>query len=920
MGINSNLRCSLKGQQLIKDFEGLRLKAYTDSIGVWTIGWGHTGSVYRGQVITHPRAQTLFESDLRVKAETQVDHFISIRLTQDQFDALCSFTFNAGSGSLQKSGIRREINKENFQLAHDLWLSQNTLKGNKGLRKRRRKEASLFLNGSSVVSTRISKLIKPVVTENIVKKRFIEYIHTGGSYTIDELLTQDTFLVQEKHLSKKDLLSISFQGKTNHERLFDSLNREERELYSSVYKKEIDYPVTNGAILIIPNNKVDIGISFDSNFSTSQSEYSQFFPGIAKAISNDPGNKTKLTSISEDYLRKQNSVISVWAWSRRLYLQGENLGYIDLTKYISSAVTSNTTSNGSNFSIELSPVYGRFIDGEWRKAGITSVDGGSQEITQTPLNYFDGKTRRRSNFYFKEILGENDLVFISFEQLEIEKDRDGIARGWYDMIGMIDSIQLSPSASHEVGISVQGKSLDKVLHNDNSYFNPYSVNHSSSIFGKTPLSNERFLDGRFHNLESILNRSIEQSIRFIFHRISSLNYTPSDIFGSFEDLTTVSKTISAAVDGIEESEKYELYKNVHRDTRKELRGVWQIIKLFVDQSVRDLRVVDDSISNPNGSVYDLVKKICQEPFVEFFSDSYGDKFYLIIRKPPFNQEAILDAMVSDEVDKSFEKYVSRIKSRQKDEVELFYTADNSISNLESVSFSNMPKLVTISEESVIGDNLAHSSESYAWFQLTDRGNYAGGSVDHGVYPGVYFDEMAQVYGNNRMSVVSNYSNQDFWTDLSEQSRIDKYAKHASELLGWVIETHIHLPFTRTGSITIQGDRRIKAGTYIHYLPTDEIFYVKGVTQQISVGSKIDRVTQLTVERGMVRRYINDGQVSPSGQVLSYFNLVDIDSFKDSYYKIVAEGGTQKFDYKSGLSINKEVFDFFLRNKQFKDSH
>ena len=107
----------IDGEKLIKKYERLvtssianpspSLVAYRDSGNVLTIGWGHTGpDVFIGQQISLAQAELLFQKDVLQKAEIWVNRFITVPITQKQRDALISFTFNAGSGSLQNSDIR----------------------------------------------------------------------------------------------------------------------------------------------------------------------------------------------------------------------------------------------------------------------------------------------------------------------------------------------------------------------------------------------------------------------------------------------------------------------------------------------------------------------------------------------------------------------------------------------------------------------------------------------------------------------------------------------------------------------------------------------------------------------------------------------------------------------------------------------
>lgn len=96
-----NMTISNIGLDLIRKFEGCLLTSYQDSTGVWTIGYGHTSGVSKGQTITHSQADSYLKSDCAC-AERAVNSYNSIyHWNQNQFDALVSFTFNCGSGNLK---------------------------------------------------------------------------------------------------------------------------------------------------------------------------------------------------------------------------------------------------------------------------------------------------------------------------------------------------------------------------------------------------------------------------------------------------------------------------------------------------------------------------------------------------------------------------------------------------------------------------------------------------------------------------------------------------------------------------------------------------------------------------------------------------------------------------------------------------
>ena len=91
----------------MKEFEGCRLQAYQDAAGVWTIGYGHTRGVRRGDRITQWLADEYLRTDIE-EAERQVLS-LGLSLTQGQLDALVSFVFNVGIGRLRQSTLLRFI-------------------------------------------------------------------------------------------------------------------------------------------------------------------------------------------------------------------------------------------------------------------------------------------------------------------------------------------------------------------------------------------------------------------------------------------------------------------------------------------------------------------------------------------------------------------------------------------------------------------------------------------------------------------------------------------------------------------------------------------------------------------------------------------------------------------------------------------
>ncbi len=139
------------GLNLIKGFEGKRTVSYDDGVGVWSIGYGtikypNGVQVKKGDTCTEQQAEDYLRNDLE-KFETAVNKLVKVPLTQNQFDALASFTYNLGETNLANSTLLKKLNKRDYQGAADQFLVWNKAGGKvmKGLVRRREAERSLFL-------------------------------------------------------------------------------------------------------------------------------------------------------------------------------------------------------------------------------------------------------------------------------------------------------------------------------------------------------------------------------------------------------------------------------------------------------------------------------------------------------------------------------------------------------------------------------------------------------------------------------------------------------------------------------------------------------------------------------------------------------------------------------------------------------
>ncbi|AUG88530.1 putative endolysin [Pseudomonas phage TC6] len=135
----------------IKEHEGLRLVAYLDSVGVWTIGYGDTGpDVVKGLTITKEEAEKRLRKRL-VEFEGYVNTYVKVPLKQHQFDALVSLVYNIGPANFKTSTLLKKLNAGDYIGAADQFLvwDKGRVDGKlvviKGLANRRAKERKQFL-------------------------------------------------------------------------------------------------------------------------------------------------------------------------------------------------------------------------------------------------------------------------------------------------------------------------------------------------------------------------------------------------------------------------------------------------------------------------------------------------------------------------------------------------------------------------------------------------------------------------------------------------------------------------------------------------------------------------------------------------------------------------------------------------------
>lgn len=177
------MRISQRGIDLIKQFEGCKLKAYKDPAGVPTIAYGHTAGVKMGDTITQEQADELLRDDLVIYEGKVAKYDNKYHWNQNQFDALVSFAYNIGSIDQLTSNGRRSI-----KTISDKILEYNKAGGKKleGLVRRRKAEKALFdeaVEGDSSAVEPQPSNSTPTETEAKDEAQASPY-KVGGVYTV----------------------------------------------------------------------------------------------------------------------------------------------------------------------------------------------------------------------------------------------------------------------------------------------------------------------------------------------------------------------------------------------------------------------------------------------------------------------------------------------------------------------------------------------------------------------------------------------------------------------------------------------------------------------------------------------------------------------------------------------------------------
>lgn len=730
--------------------------------------------------------------------------------------------------------------------------------------------------------------------KEIEKDSPYEFRGDNGNY---EAKSVDDFLsfIQQKgygyEMTPDAFLNFEHEKITNYSRIIEQYTPEEKEEYKDDIAKNYPPIIKVGTTVFFPNDKITVEIQkiLGSDLFLEQQKFKVFWSEVQEKLLTDPKyvpfntiEKTIQGNISgvQECFNVQTKALNIKVW---VYVRALQKMY-NISQYIRNCTTNKDKTMGQ-FSFEVTPIEN------------LENDTYSNDFL-THFSILD-KDRQVRNNWFTKFIQNNDVVFIRYEVLQIELGVSGVdvddysSRGTgevpvselggstknnfktmaqekvplvWDMIGLVDNVNLNVNVeANDYTVQINGRDFTKLIVEDGSYFIPLKFVEGSPdrwFYGGDPESSwfkRNMITGAFDYYFTYSFQGINQVLWFIINQLSNIGIVGDELFQSCAK-TTEKMPIET------DDEKYKQDNKV--------KGVWQIVRTFIDEALNDRRIVDRSLINPEGTLLDLFGKVCQEPFVEFWGDTWIDEFDFIVRQPPFTESAITDVVDS-------QTYIE-------------------VSSNDTLSFS-----------------LSYDDRAYTWYRIMPQNSLMGSSQFSSLafVPIIFFNEYCELYGNKRCIVNDIYLSEKSFRGKDSGKDLNNLSQALLNDLLFVVETNAYLPFTRRGTITINGDRRIKIGTFIHFKPTNELFYVTAVNNTISFeNNSVDRTTTLTVERGMFMDLIKK-----NSEGMSYFNIINIEGIRQEIIKRNQEIQNEQevSPSQTNFGVNSAVFEYFANRQNFQ---
>lgn len=739
------------------------------------------------------------------------------------------------------------------------------------------------------------------------------------------------------------------------------------ELIKRVYSKdelqenESKYP--SGDVLVKAGTQLELRAFYikrdiSKKIQTEVSQLTEYKPFIAKKLADllkDPKYVRQVSSYGGEKLATiDNNDITVYVWCRALTAPGDTSQsgtWLNISPFIINLQTQATHNVGS-FNMSLDSVVCEWNDGigdftanegsystqgGWQLSSLTGYDTGDirdNTVTKTSILQYNPQQpgeSYRQKFFFNTVLQENDLIYIKFEKLAKESEEavdaftvngrinpQSVKGQIWDMIGLVDSVSES-AIPNNVNINVAGRDLMKLLIEDGSYFFPEQIAQQIFTDENSILTRRNLIENEAKSLlgAGATFKTIETVLKFIFNKFSNIGLVSNEAFIGYGANALIDKyqlkTSKLGQRGLEVIDELN-----QRFLQEKRQGLWRIIDFVFDKNASQRVLADNSISTDNGSIINSIRKVCQEPFVEFYGDTYGDRFNFVIKKPPFDSIGYKGMVYENYITE--EDTLVNTNGKQGTDLSLINSVNNG-RELREDGFSELGRestlsnlVIDIEDIDVLSEQFIYHNEAYSWYQVTPRGlGLNDESSKFLLAPIVPFDEYAKIWGNRSYNIEYNYAPSEYLEDSQTKSE-NKYIERQTFLdLQYVIQSNQYLPFARRGVLTLTGNRTIKKGLFIYYKPTKEVFYVEGVAHNRSIqGNSNSRTTTVQVSRGLREPYIKGKLVkfTSGDKLVSYFNIINTD--------VDNSASINNIDFLKNWKTDADVFNFFVHRRQWVD--
>lgn len=869
---------SQQGLVFIAGIESCALKAYWDVNG-YAIGFGNHQyedgrPIGRFDTIANSaRGYNLMRSHIARNILGYLNSNITVPLQQHQVDAIISLMYNGGAGKLTSTGLHRAVNtnpNDKAGIAAAFYRVSFAADGT-DLRPRRGKELDLYFTGnyhatgSAYSGNNYEQYGGQYATPVI--DYFVRYANDSSIHTVKDFITY-----WQLKITPEDLLNF----KDNRQTIYKHYRKADRQTYTTGQLNLLE----QGTPLKIPLDASTVKSAYQLHQTIERNEdFNAFLEKEITLLLNNP--RYKRLNLAKSALLagstfKFHQRVSVLVWSRSLSPEESRL--LDISEFVYSVAT-NVGKNGGNFNLRLPKIHYRNQNGNIVVSGKrqNGADFVAKQLTHTIAdinqykfvarnhddNHYQADTQsqyfKRTNSLFEDVLQKNDLVFISYEKIGVDtaRGRDKVEKqGYYEnglrwvdasalagntftLMGLVDTIgSTNGNKGLEAEVTITGRDFSKVLLEDGVQF--FMITYGLKNAGQVLQTNDDFARERFtiqpyaseptatqfeKNIQLITNTALQDSgfnffvphtvaefLTYVFSKLTHMPVLEGNLFKAYHHKSFIVSS-QVTTDADETGGMFINYKTV------EASGIWKVSKLVVDPKVADRKILDFSFVTDSGSIINYVRKICQSPFIEFWMDTYGDKFYYIVRKPPFTEAAYKSVFT-----------------------------------------------LNIYEDDVESDALSYCDEVYSYYQLNPAASIIKDASNFMMYlPAVILPEYLKVFGNKMLKVDSNYLDFDLTETAESTTTLDQIKDQHRHDLDYMIECTAYLPFTRQGKIVLKGEPRVKKGMNIRYMGTGELFHVEAVGQTTGFTNEgVERLTVLEVSHGIVERHYDE-----------YFKLVNL---------------------------------------------